>query len=94
MWPAGCRSPTPISDMAIEAARLQRWFAVGTIILLAVVVCGAVIWRDDIFRTALDPKVPFQTYEPPPAPDYAKPDSWALRPVRRFSRPVGRKERA
>jgi hypothetical protein len=67
--------------MAIEAARLQRWFAVGAIVLLAVVVCGAVIWRDDIFRTALDPKVPFQTYDPPPAPDYAKPDAWALRPM-------------
>jgi hypothetical protein len=30
--------------------------------------------------TALDPKVPFQTYDPPPAPDYARAESWSLRP--------------
>ena len=37
-------------------------------------------WRDDIARTQLDPRVPFQTYRPPPAPDYAGTVAWALRP--------------
>ncbi len=36
---------------------------------------------DDIMRTGLDPKEPFQTYAPPPAPDYAKAASWALIPA-------------
>src|SRR5689334_21035608 len=67
--------------MAIEAARLQRWCAIGAAVVVAVVAVSAVIWRDDILRTALDPKVPFQTYDPPPAPDYLKADAWALRPA-------------
>lgn len=48
---------------------------VGLVLALA-----AFIWRDDIARTALDPKVPFQTYRPPPAPDYAQRSAWALMP--------------
>ena len=39
-------------------------------------------WREEILRTALDPKQPFQTYRPPPAPDYADRRAWALRPAR------------
>lgn len=37
-------------------------------------------WRDDILRTGLDPKTPFQTYRPPPTPDYGSPVAWALLP--------------
>lgn len=44
------------------------------------IVSAVVIWRDDILRTLLDPKVPFQTYTPPPAPDYQQASAWALRP--------------
>ena len=48
--------------------------------MLTVLAAGVVIWRDDIMRTQLDPKVPFQTYKPPPAPDYASREAWALIP--------------
>ncbi|CAN5203326.1 DUF3089 domain-containing protein [soil metagenome] len=41
---------------------------------------AALNWRDDILRTGLDPKTPFQTYRPPTAPDYASPQAWALIP--------------
>ena len=41
---------------------------------------GGWVWREDILRTALDPKQPFQTYRPPPAPDYSNPGAWALLP--------------
>ncbi|MBN8552409.1 MAG: DUF3089 domain-containing protein [Caulobacterales bacterium] len=41
-------------------------------------VAAAFAWREDILQTDLDPKIPFQTYVPPPAPDYASPASWAL----------------
>ena len=50
---------------------------VGAIFLIA---AAALIWRDDIRRTLLDPKVPFQTYTPPPQPHYERDDAWALRP--------------
>jgi hypothetical protein len=41
---------------------------------------AAVIWRVDILESFLDPKLPFQTYHPPLAPDYARPSAWALLP--------------
>lgn len=58
----------------------RRWIFAGAALFLALLLAAAFYWRYDILRTTLDPKVPFQTYEPPPAPDYAKPTAWALRP--------------
>ena len=49
----------------------------GLIVFFAV---AAYIWRVDILRTWLDPKQPFQTYVPPPAPNYETPSAWALIP--------------
>lgn len=50
---------------------------------LVLILAGAVwLYWDDLRSTALDPKVPFQTYTPPPAPDYARPTSWSLMPAR------------
>jgi hypothetical protein len=46
-------------------------------------------WRDAILQTALDPRVPFQTYRPPPAPDYARAQSWALLPATLGAAPPG-----
>lgn len=67
-------------------ARRPRGFrrlVTAMLVLLAVVLAAAgYVWRDDILRTRLDPKEPFQTYEPPPAPDYAQRSAWALMPVR------------
>ena len=60
----------------------RLWLAIGGGLLLALLIAAAFIWRDDILRTALDPKQPFQTYRPPPAPDYSKPTSWALIPAK------------
>jgi hypothetical protein len=48
--------------------------------LAVLLIAAAVIWREDIFQTTLDPKTPFQTYDPPPAPDYASERAWALLP--------------
>lgn len=61
------RRPFPIWRTAIAA------FAV-------LVITAAIVWWGDVVRTTLDPKIPFQTYTPPPAPDYAKANSWALKP--------------
>ena len=53
-------------------------FAAG-LFALVLLIAVAANW-DDIMRTGLDPKEPFQTYTPPPAPDYAKAGAWALIP--------------
>lgn len=57
------------------------WLLRAALALLAVALIAAAVWRDDIIRTTLDPKIPFQTYDPPPAPNYAQRSAWALRPV-------------
>jgi hypothetical protein len=49
----------------------------GLLVLLAVAI---VVFRGDLIREALDPKSPFQTYKPPPAPDYAQTSAWRLLP--------------
>lgn len=66
--------------MAERFKGFKRWIFAGTVLFLVMVVSAAFYWRYDILRTTLDPKIPFQTYDPPPAPNYAKPEAWALRP--------------
>ncbi len=53
------------------------WAIGGAVLVLAAAI---VIFWDDVMSTALDPKVPFQTYRPPAGPDYAQDAAWALRP--------------
>ena len=66
--------------MADRPKGFRRLMA-AAIVLVALVLAAAVyVWRDDILRTRLDPKEPFQTYDPPPAPDYAQRSAWALMP--------------
>jgi hypothetical protein len=59
--------------------RLCAGLLLGALALLLAL--SAWIWREDILRTSLDPHVPYQTYRPPPAPDYASPAAWALLPA-------------
>lgn len=59
---------------------LRLWLVVGFAAFGLVLLLAAYVWRDDIRRTGLDPKEPFQTYKPPRAPDYADPRDWALIP--------------
>lgn len=58
----------------------KRWIFAGVVLFLALILSAAFFWRYDILSNALDPKVPFLTYHPPPAPDYGKRASWALLP--------------
>ena len=64
--------------MARKPLSARRWLGIisGSLVLLLLV--SVLIWRGDILRAMLDPKVPFQTYTPPTAPDYAARASWAL----------------
>lgn len=57
------------------------WVLGAVAAVLALVAAAAFVWREDIRRTALDPKQPYQTYRPPPAPDYARRSAWALLPA-------------
>jgi hypothetical protein len=61
--------------------RTRRWLAFS--LLAAIVLLGGayVIFRGDLIRYSLDPKVPFQTYKLPRAPDYAQRSAWALMPT-------------
>lgn len=67
--------------MAERPKGFKRAVVAAAVVIVAVLGAAAFIWRDDILRTGLDPKEPFQTYDPPPAPDYALRDAWALLPA-------------
>lgn len=57
---------------------LRQWVGWCGFALVGVLVLATAVWRGDILRAALDPQVPFQTYDPPPAPDYSRPAAWAM----------------
>ena len=57
------------------------WSLAGSLLAVLVLATCAWVWRGELWRTALDPKQPYPTYRPPPAPDYAAAAAWALRPA-------------
>ncbi len=63
---------------AMTVTGFKRWIALGLAALLVLVAVAAFVFRADILRTSLDPKVPFQAYTPPRAPNYADPKAWAI----------------
>lgn len=59
---------------------LKRGFSWGFLGVLALMAIAAFVYRDDILFKGLDPKIPFQIYNPPVSPDYSEADAWALLP--------------
>jgi hypothetical protein len=57
---------------------VRQWIGYTGFFLVFLLTAAVAVWRGDILRAGLDPQVPFQTYDPPPAPDYADPKAWAL----------------
>ena len=51
--------------------------AVGVVVLMA---AATVIWWGALREAFMDPATPYQTYTPPPAPDYAQSEAWSLAP--------------
>ena len=47
-----------------------------SIMFLALMLFAAFVFRDDIYQSFLDPGIPYQTYQRPPAPDYMLRESW------------------
>ena len=58
-----------------------HWFLTALVVVAAILVAGVVIWWGAIREALLDPAVPYQTYTPPPPPNYAAPRAWALLPA-------------
>lgn len=62
--------------------RLVRRLILGACaVFIGLLLAASVVFRDDIHQSFLDPGIPFQTYTPPPAPDYAEAEAWAARPT-------------
>ncbi len=59
-------------------SRINRWLAIAIGAVLTILVVVLLATWDDIMQAGLDPKTPFQTYDPPNPPDYAKASAWAL----------------
>lgn len=68
--------------MILPRLSLGQWIGWTGFVLVFLVTAAVAIWRGDILKAGLDPQIPFQTYDPPPAPDYASPGAWAMRDVR------------
>ena len=67
--------------MSEPGRKRWRWLVPCLLGLLLVLAGGVAAFWGDLISTALDPKVPFQTYDPPPAPDFATARAWYLRPA-------------
>ena len=61
--------------------RTSHWFIGLGLAVLLVIGTGLYIWWGSIQEALHDPGIPYQTYTPPPAPDYALASSWALIPA-------------
>ena len=61
---------------------LRQWVGITGFALVFILVAAVAVWRGDILKAGLDPQVPFQTYEPPPAPNYDQAAAWVLRDAR------------
>lgn len=66
--------------MVAPGVRRRRWLVWCSLGLILVLSSAVAIFWGDLASTALDPKIPFQTYRPPPAPDYTRLSAWRLWP--------------
>jgi hypothetical protein len=75
--------------MSEARPRPRRWLLGSLVVLIALFVLAYDIFRGDLIRWSLDPKTPYQTYRPPPAPDFAQKKAWYLLPDHPQSPAVG-----
>jgi hypothetical protein len=66
--------------MSEAPPRPRRWLLASLLSIIALLGAAFAIFRGDLIRYSLDPKTPYQTYRPPPAPDYALRQAWFLLP--------------
>ncbi len=82
--PTSPTETTPKGEAPKRRAKLtlRQWLGWTGFGLVFLLVAGVAAWRGDILQAALDPQVPFQTYQPPPPPDYASRSAWAMEDAR------------
>ncbi|MES2862165.1 MAG: DUF3089 domain-containing protein [Pseudomonadota bacterium] len=68
--------------MRLPRFTFRQWIGIVGFALVFLIATAVAVWRGDILRAGLDPQIPFQTYRPPPAPDYATEAAWVMRDVR------------
>jgi hypothetical protein len=66
--------------MSEPRPRSWRWLAGSLLGIVVFLALAFVVFQGDLIRYSLDPRTPFQTYRPPPAPDYADRKAWFLLP--------------
>ncbi|GLQ19109.1 DUF3089 domain-containing protein [Algimonas porphyrae] len=71
-----------MSAASQSTSRFAFWQIILGGVVATLIIAGTLAWiyRDDIFQTIQDPRQPFQTYDPPDAPNYALADSWLSQP--------------
>jgi len=60
----------------------RQWLGGIGFVLVLLIAAAVAIWRGDILQAGLDPKTPFQTYQPPTPPAYGSDAAWVMRDVR------------
>ena len=58
-----------------------RWI-IGAAVLFVLAAGSLAVWllQDNLVRGLINPRIPYETYLPPPAPDYSKPGNWLVWP--------------
>ena len=69
-----------MTHIAARGRSIKSWLVAAAAIAALTTIAALAIWRDDILEALLDPRVPYAVYHPPPAPDYDRPEAWALEP--------------
>jgi hypothetical protein len=76
-----CIGDYSVPVLPIRALTPARVLKLGGLFALALALTAAFAFRNEVLRSSLDPKTPFQTYRPPSAPDYDRRSAWALLPA-------------
>ncbi|MFI4973950.1 MAG: DUF3089 domain-containing protein [Caulobacterales bacterium] len=77
------------SETPEQRRGFRFWAAVIASVLTGLILAALWIWRDDIVKGVLDPKVPYVRYHPPAAPDYSRRADWAMAPTQIFPPAAG-----
>lgn len=59
----------------------REWALLIAGLVVAIIAVMIYLRRDDVLRATLDPKQPFPSWRPPPAPNYGQRAAWALLPA-------------
>lgn len=64
----------------LKDPKIRRIALIGGVVVVSAAALGAMLFQDALFRMSIKPQGAFTQEAAPPRPDYAKAESWALRP--------------